>query len=330
MNNYTDIINAIQIYGEKLNTVHIGWNDKDGIRINDFVRLIFHNDLYVILGRQMEEREETYKVDYSDIRSIHGLQLQNRVFEHDEHDEIDEENFIKTKSSIIGHDEDMMKSINNFSHIGMLIKKLIDSYGFISIEGRKVRATESLYEKDWYVRLEDFISACYKTSKCYEIGQKMGIKDYLASEWRLRLYNTVINFLNDKRVNDNDKEVLRLIIDKITPKRNLKPNILNDKKKINRIIQNTNEINVLRELMFGVYKNDNCVFKPRVKFREAYEHFIDLKLENEAYYEISNLTGVPVKTLYEWNQKTKNNVNYFRKNNSNEKINLFWERFCIK
>ena len=327
MNNYKVILDAMQIYGDKLETVHVGWIDKDGIQIKDFVRPVFHNDLYVVFARKMVERWESYTVNYSDIRSIHGVQLQSRVFEHDE---IDEESFIKTKSSIIGHDEDMMKNIDNFSHIGMIIKKLIDSYGFISVEGNKVRATESLYEKDWYIRLEEFISVCYKKSKCYEIGQMMGINDGVASEWRKRLYYTVINFLNDKRVNENDKEVLRLIIDKITPKRSLKPNSLNDMKKINRVIQNTNEINVLRELMFGVYKNDNCVFKPRVKFRDAYEHFIDLKLENEAYYEISNVTGVPVKTLYEWNQKTKNNVSYFRKNNSNEKIKLFCEKFCIK
>jgi hypothetical protein len=324
MNNYKDILDAMQIYGDKLDTVHVGWIDKDGIEIKDFVRLVWWNDLEVVLIRQMSEREVSRTIPYSDIRSIHGVQLQSRIFEHDE---VDEDIFIKTKSSIIGHDEDMMKTIDNFSHIGMIIKKLIDSYGFVSVEGNKVRPTESLYEKDWYIRLEEFISVCYKKSKCYEIGQMMGIKDGVASEWRMRLYNTVINFLNDKRVNENDKEVLRLIIDKITPKRNLKTSLYNDMKKINRVIQNTNEINVLRELTFGVYKDDNCVFKPRVKFRDAYEHFIDLKLENEAYYEISNVTGVPVKTLYEWNQKTKNNVNYFRKNNSNEKIKLFCEKF---
>jgi hypothetical protein len=327
MNNYKDILDAMQIYGDKLDTVHVGWIDKDGIEIKDFVRIAFWNDLEVVLIRQMPERKVSRTIAYSDIRSIHGVQLQSRIFEHDE---VDEDIFIKTKSSIIGHDEDMMKTIDNFSHIGMIIKKLIDSYGFVSVEGNKVRPTESLYEKDWYIRLEEFISVCYKKSKCYEIGQMMGIKDGVASEWRMRLYNTVINFLNDKRVNENDKEVLRLIIDKITPKRNLKTSLYNDMKKINRVIQNTNEINVLRELTFGVYKDDNCVFKPRVKFRDAYEHFIDLKLENEAYYEISNVTGVPVKTLYEWNQKTKNNVNYFRKNNSNEKIKIFCEKFCIK
>ena len=87
MNNYKDILDAMQIYGEKLETVHVGWIDTDGIQIKDFVRPVFHNDLYVVFARKMVERWESYTVNYSDIRSIHGIQLQSRVFEHDEVDE---------------------------------------------------------------------------------------------------------------------------------------------------------------------------------------------------------------------------------------------------
>ena len=192
MNNYREILDAIQIYCDKLDTVHVGWIDKDGIQIKDFVRLIFHNDLYVIFGRQMEEREETYKVDYSDIRSIHGVQIQNRVFEHDEvEDKVD--TLLNVHKEIIGTDEDMI----NFSHVTEVLKRLMNVYGFRSENDRPTTLTENKKTLDWYLRLQEFIQIAYDYKVGWKIAERMGIKENRAIEWKRKLVNTIRSFIKN-------------------------------------------------------------------------------------------------------------------------------------
>lgn len=318
MINYTDIINAIQIYGEKLNTVHIGWNDKDGIRINDFVRLIFHNDLYVILGRQTEEREETYKVDYSDIRSIHGMPIHSVEYEHDENEvEVEDDSFL---TCVVCEDESFENEEEMLRAGAKILKELICKYGHWLPRGGKSTLSCNLEEKNWFIRLEDFVIASSKHRFCYDLNKAMSFKDCesggLASEWRCRIYNTIINLIKIKSINDKDKH----LISKILPYVRIKNKPKNNNKKIEKIknitldnVKNETEINVLRELMFK-FKKDTNIFKPHRKNEKLYFNFVDKTLERNAYSEIAKVTGTSIDTLYGWGKKTRENINYLKNN----------------
>ena len=301
MNNYTDILDAMQIYGKKLDAVHVGWIDKDGIEIKDFVRLIFHNDLYVIFGRQMEEREETYKVDYSDIRSIHGMKVHTRKFEHNKvEDEVD--TLLNVQKEIIGTDEDMI----NFSHVTEVLKRLMNAYGFRSENDRHTTLTENKKTLDWYLRLQEFIQIAYDYKVGWKIAERMGIKENRAIEWKRKIVNTIRSFIKNGRVNKNDKDVLNVIYNKLKTNKTV---ISNTKSVsiINHSIKNTNEISLLRKLMF----ESEEAFKPHASRLESYYKFVDMKLEEEAISAINKVTGTPLRTLYGWEAKTKNNLIHF-------------------
>lgn len=299
MNNYREILDAIQIYSDKLDAVHVGWIDKDGIQIKDFVRLIFHNDLYVIFARKMLEREETYTVNYSDIRSIHGMKVQTRKFEHDEvEDKID--TLLNVHKEIIGTDEDMV----NFSHVTEVLKRLMNVYGFRSENDRHTSLTENKKTLDWYIRLQEFIQIAYDYKVGWKIAERMGIKENRAIEWKRRIVNTIRSFIKNGRVNKNDKDVLNVIYDKLKPNKTV---ISNDNKSvsiINHSIKNSNEISLLRKLMF----ESEEAFKPHPSKLESYYKFVDMMLEEKAISAINKVTGTPMRTLYGWGKKTKNNL----------------------
>lgn len=306
MTNYTDILDAIQIYGDKLNAVHVGWIDKDGIQIKDFVRLIFHNDLYVIFGRQMEEREETYKVDYSDIRSIHGMKVHTRKFEHDEvevevEDKVD--TLLTVHKEIIGTDEDMI----NFSHVTDVLKRLMNVYGFRSENDRHTTLTENKKTLDWYLRLQEFIQIAYDYKVGWKIAERMGIKENRAIEWKRRIVNTIRSFIKHGRVNKNDKDVLNVIYNKLKTNKTVNTNDNKSVSIINHSIKNTNEISLLRKLMF----ESEEAFRPHSSKLESYYKFVDMMLEEEAISAINKVTGTPLRTLYGWEAKTRNNLIHF-------------------
>ena len=321
MNNYTDLLDAMQIYGDKLDTVHIGWIDKDGIQIKDFVRLIFHNDLYVIFGRQMEEREETYKVDYSDIRSIHGMLIPSVEYEHET---CENDSFL----TCISHEEDTFENEEEMLRAASkLLKELICKHGHWLPRGMKATSYGNFDERDWYLRLEEFVIAASKNRLCYNLNKAMGFRDCdsggLASEWRCRIYNTVTNLIKIKSINDNDKHLISKILPHV---RKYKVGNRNTKR-IERIrkltldnIKNKSEINILRELMFNFEKDSN-IFKPQKRFEDLYFNFVDKTLEQNAYKEIAKVTGASVDTLYGWARKTRENINYLKNNNnvSNDK-----------
>lgn len=153
MISYTDILNAMQIYGDKLDAVHVRWIDKDGIQIEDFVRLIFHNDLYVIFCRQMNEREETYKVDYSDIRSIHGMLVPTKEYEHEViENEVECDDFIASVHTA------------TFDDVVEMLKKYIEKYGLCLTPKSDFRkySLESLSTKNVYVELERILNELKK------------------------------------------------------------------------------------------------------------------------------------------------------------------------
>lgn len=82
--------------------------------------------------------------------------------------------------------------------------------------------------------------------------------------------------------------------------------------------------------MFSEYdKNDN-IFKPHGSNLENYKKYIDLRLENMAYHEISKILGIPLRTLYGWTEKTKKNIKCFRKYSKSEKLDVISEKFgCL-
>ena len=316
MNNYTDILDAMQIYGDKLDTVHVGWIDKDGIQIKDFVRLIFHNDLYVIFCRQMEEREETYKVDYSDIRSIHGMLIPKVEYEHEEGENRSFLNCITHRNESFENEEEMLRAASK------LLKELICKYGHWLPRGGKAISYGNLDERDWYIRLEEFVIAASKNRYCYNLNKAMGFKDCdsggLASEWRCRIYNTVSNLIKIKGIGDNEKHLISKILPHVKKYKKAK----NNNKKIEKVrnitldnIKNKSEIDILRELMFNFGKDDN-IFKPQRRFEDLYFNFVDKTLEDKTCAEIAKVTGASVDTLYGWGRKTRENINYL-KNNSN-------------
>lgn len=308
MNNYKDILDAMQIYGKKLDAVHVGWIDKDGIEIKDFVRLVWWNDLEVVLIRQMAEREISRTIPYSDIRSIHGVQLPSRVFEHDEV-EIDvevedkDDTLLNVHTEIIGTDEDMI----NFSHVTEVLKRLMNVYGFRSENDRHTTLTENKKTLDWYLRLQEFIQIAYDYKVGWKIAERMGIKENRAIEWKRKLVNTIRSFIKNGRVNKNDKDVLSVIYNKLKTNKTV---ISNDDKSvsiINHSIKNTNEISLLRKLMF----ESEEAFKPHASRLESYYKFVDMKLEEEAISAINKVTGTPLRTLYGWEAKTRNNLIHF-------------------
>ena len=319
MISYTDILNAIQIYGDKLDAVHVGWIDKDGFQIEDFVRLIFHNDLYVIFCRQMNEREETYKVDYSDIRSIHGMLVPTKEYEHEVIENEDEDD---TFISCISHEEDTFENEEEMlKAAAKVLKELICKYGHWNPRGNKATSHVNFDERDWYIRLEEFILAASKNRWCYDLNRAMSFKDSnsggLASEWRCRIYYTVVNLIKMKSINDDDKHLISKILPHVR-----KYKVNNNKKRIEKVrnitldnIKNKSEINILKELMFN-FEKDNNIFKPQKRFEDLYFNFVDKTLERNAYKEIAKVTGASVDTLYGWARKTRENIRYF-KNNDN-------------
>ena len=316
MNNYRDILDAMQIYGDKLDTVNVGWIDKDGIQIKDFVRLIFHNDLYVIFGRQMEEREETYKVDYSDIRSIHGMLIPSVEYEHETREDDSFLKCITHPKDTFENEEEMLRAASN------LLKELICKYGHWLPRGGKATSYGNLDERDWYIRLEEFVIAARKHRLCYNLNKAMGFKDCdsggLASEWRCRIYNTVTNLIKIKGIGDDEKHLIAKILPHV--KKYKKAKTSNTKiEKVRNItldsIKNKSEIDILRELMFNFEKDGN-IFKPQRRFEDLYFNFVDKTLEDKTCAEIAKVTGASVDTLYGWGRKTRENINYL-KNNSN-------------
>jgi hypothetical protein len=49
-------------------------------------------------------------------------------------------------------------------------------------------------------------------------------------------------------------------------------------------------------------------FKPHPSKLESYYKFVDMMLEEKAISAINKVTGTPMRTLYGWGKKTKNNL----------------------
>lgn len=300
---YKNIIDTIRIYGDKLPKQYIGWIDKDGIEILDEVRVVFHNDLYMVVARQLPEREVSHTIPYSDIRSIHGMKLKSITFEHDDVTD-DMKPLLEVKSEIIGDDTKLI----DFNHVTKVLKRLMNMYGYQSDADNHTKLTETRMNKEWYIRLEEFIKVAYDVKIGWKIDERMGLNDGRGVEWKRRLNNTLNFLLKHRKVSDEDKNVLKVLYERLMTRSDMDNSYSSN---INYDIKNEKEVSLLRRLMFTEHLGNTSVFKPVKKYRSAYDVYIDMMLEKIAMNEIRKVTGVNDSTLYGWATKTKNNLKFF-------------------
>ena len=306
MNNYTDILDAMQIYGDKLETVHVGWIDKDGIQIKDFVRLIFHNDLYVIFGRQMEEREETYKVDYSDIRSIHGMVIPSVKFEQDTCDEPIE--FIARAVEI------------DIEGVAEMFKSYIKKFGYYANENSISPTLNLTTECDtWFVDLIPFFvnlkdypkdmgrvagnlgwfSISEKTNKTYPSVQRI-------SQVKGKIRATLSFFNKLEEIPARDKKLMMEALSPLVVSlRNYNSSKTNKEKREKMVYEHPENG---RELLLNLMFSKDKIFKSKVFRKPEYGDYVLYKLMGYNTKDATHMIDKRHQIGSEWNKKTRRGI----------------------
>lgn len=218
------IIKTMELYRGK--ELFLGYWDKAGNFIEEFVTILHNNDLYVTILRKVNNREETYMIYYDDIRSLHGSEFDCEEFEHeDSNEEIvdDDGKQDDEKNDVLGKVwDDIPNDAEAAKRGSILLKNYIKNYGYISENEcyNSFNFTQET-EPDWYKNLEFFISCC--TNPIYkkhdDLGLACSIDHRKVSDEKKKIRLTIQELIKNNKIKDEDLNLVKAILPFVQRKR---------------------------------------------------------------------------------------------------------------
>lgn len=206
--------------------VFLGYWDKAGNFIEEFVTILHNNDLYVTILRKVNEREETYMIYYDDIRSLHGSEFDCEEFEHEENIEENIEEIVdedKNQDDLICKVwDDIPNDAEAAKRGSILLKNYIKNYGYVSENEcyNPFNFTQET-EPDWYKNLEFFISCC--TNPIYkkhdDLGLACSIDHRKVSDEKKKIRLTIQELIKNNKIKDEDLNLVKAILPFVQRKR---------------------------------------------------------------------------------------------------------------
>lgn len=218
------IIKTMKLYRGK--ELFLGYWDKAGNFIEEFVTILHNNDLYATILRNVNDREETYMIYYDDIRSLHGSEFDCEEFEHeDSNEEIvdDDGNQDDEKDDVLGKVwDDIPNDAEAAKRGSILLKNYIKNYGYVSENEcyNSFNFTQET-EPDWYKNLEFFISCC--TNPIYkkhdDLGLACSIDHRKVSDEKKKIRLTIQELIKNNKIKDEDLNLVKAILPFVQRKR---------------------------------------------------------------------------------------------------------------